>query len=395
MGFDDGRGGRSKGTIAQLLGLSNFHFLALPPGFRYSSCNSHAARSLQPATPVKKIFSPLSFLVLPTLLFLGFSRATAAEPPIHGLWVWKTAEILAKPNSSEALRDFAMSHGINEVYVSVSARDPLSEGSPVITLIGLLHRSHLRVEALLDSIDSDKAGPPRETFLAKARAIAQFNETQPPENRFDGIHLDIEPHQRAENKGAGNLQFLPGLIETFRSVTAIATPAHLLVNADIPNKVLKGDAEQRRALLTSVDRLTLMLYELTSPEKPGTEEAKIAQLQRATERYLTMTYDGLDDPHLAGMVIALRTADYETHLPACSIRWTPTKVPSHTISAGAGTPTTTSSPNNSNHQQHPSYVSRTNHSHEFPVGNGGHCAVLEILRDRPARRRLRRGYLVW
>jgi hypothetical protein len=257
-------------------------------------------------------------LLLPLLavLCLGITRTHAAEAPLHGLWVWKTADVLAKPGSSEALRDFATANEINEIYVSVSSRDRLAEGSPVVALIGLLHRSHIRVEALLDSVDSDKAGEPREAFLAKARAIVQFNERQPPETRFDGIHLDIEPHQRAENKGAGNLQFLAGLIETFRGVHAIAAPAHLTVNADIPNKVLKGDAAQRQALLTSVDRLTLMLYELTSPEKPGTNEAKAAQLQRATERYRTMTYEGLDDPHLAGMVIALRTADYETRLPA-------------------------------------------------------------------------------
>lgn len=255
--------------------------------------------------------------LLPILAVLcfGIARAHATEVPLHGLWVWKTADVLAKPGSGEALRDFAEAKGINEIYVSISSHDRLAEGSPVVVLISLLHRSHIRVEALLDSIDSDKAGEPREAFLAKARAIVQFNETQPPETRFDGIHLDIEPHQRAENKGPGNLQFLAGLIETFRGVHAIAAPAHLIVNADIPNKVLKGDAAQRRALLTSVDRLTLMLYELTSPEKPGTDEAKAAQLQRAVERYLAMTYEGLDDPHLAGMVIALRTADYEPRLP--------------------------------------------------------------------------------
>jgi len=249
------------------------------------------------------------------LLCLSLPHSHAAEAPLHGLWVWKTADVLAKPGSGEALRDFATANGINEVYVSVSSRDRLTEGSPVVVLIGLLHRSHIRVEALLDGIDSDIAGQPREALLAKARAIVQFNDTQPPDGRFDGIHLDIEPHQRAENKGPGNLQFLAGLVGTFRGVRDIAAPAHLIVNADIPNKVLKGDAAQRQALLTSVDRLTLMLYELTSPEQPGSDEAKAAQLQRAAERYLAMTYDGLNDPHLAGMVIALRTADYEARIP--------------------------------------------------------------------------------
>ena len=255
--------------------------------------------------------------LLPLLLTLclGITPMHAADTALHGLWVWKTAEVLAKPGSAESLRDFAKANGINEIYVSVSSRDRVAEGSPVVALIDLLHQSHIRVEALLDSIDSDKAGEPRDAFLAKARTIVEFNAAH-PQSAFDGIHLDIEPHQRAENKGPGNLQFLPGLIETFRGIKAIAAPAHLIVNADIPNKVLKGDAAQRHALLTSVDRLTLMLYELTSPEKPGSDEAKSAQLKRAADRYLAMTYDGLDDAHLAGMVIALRTADYETHLPA-------------------------------------------------------------------------------
>jgi len=243
-------------------------------------------------------------------LFVG-----AADFRIHGLWVWKTSESLATPGSAEALRDFARANAINEVYVSVSARDRLEQNAPIIALIALLHQSHLRVEALLDSIDADKPGEPRETFLAKARAIVQFNETQPAPNRFDGIHLDVEPHQRAENKGPGNLQFLPGLIETFHGVHTIAAPAHLIVNADIPNKLLKGDAAQRQALFTSVDRVTLMLYELSSPDDGKSQESKVLKLQHAAERYLAIAYEGLDDPKLAGMVIALRTADYRERLP--------------------------------------------------------------------------------
>ena len=35
------------------------------------------------------------------------SAAVAQEPFVHGLWVWKTASLLAAPNSGEALRDSA------------------------------------------------------------------------------------------------------------------------------------------------------------------------------------------------------------------------------------------------------------------------------------------------
>lgn len=248
------------------------------------------------------------------MLGLCTVRAHAADAPIHGLWVWKTPSVLARPGSAEALRDFARSNGINEVYVSISRRDNLAQNAPLLALIDLLHQSHIRVEALLDSIDSDLAGKPRDTFLEFARTIVQFNETH-PKCRFDGIHLDIEPHQRAENKGPGNLQFLAGLLETFRGIQAIAGPAHLTVNADIPNKLLKGDAAQRRSLLTSVDRVTLMLYELSSPDDGKSNESKVEKLKHAAERYLGMAYEGLEDPKLARMVVALRTADYRDQIP--------------------------------------------------------------------------------
>jgi hypothetical protein len=89
-----------------------------------------------------------------------------------------------------------------------------------------------------------------------------------------------------------------------------------MVNADIPNKLLKGDAAQREALLTSVDRVTLMLYELSSPNDGQSNDAKTLKLQHAAERYLGLAYEGLNDSNLAPMVIALRTADYREQLPA-------------------------------------------------------------------------------
>jgi len=257
------------------------------------------------------------FQFIPSFLILLFLRVTcvhATDAPIHGLWVWKTPSVLAQPGSAEALRDFAKTNGINEVYVSISSRDHPAQDAPLLALIDLLHQSHIRVEALLDSIDSDEPGPPRDKFLALAQSIVDFNAAQ-PRSHFDGIHLDVEPHQRPENKGPGNLQFLAGLIETFRGVHAIAAPAHLIVNADIPNKLLKGDAAQRQALLTSVDRVTLMLYELSSPDDGKSQESKVLKLQHAAERYLAMTYEGLEAPNLAGMIIALRTPDYREHLP--------------------------------------------------------------------------------
>jgi hypothetical protein len=234
--------------------------------------------------------------------------------PIRGLWVWKSPSVLAAPHAAEALRDFCKSQGINEVYVSVSPRTEEAEEAQLVHLISELHRANIRVEALLSSTDADEPGKHRDSLVQKVQTIIEFNRRHHGE-RFDGVHLDVEPQQRPENKGPGNLRFLPGLADAFRAVQAAAEPAGLTVNADIQNKLLKGDLTQRKMLLSSVPRLTLMMYELSSPDDGDTPAQKSDKAANAARKFLDMAYDGLSDPNLAKMVIALRTPDYGDLLP--------------------------------------------------------------------------------
>jgi len=257
------------------------------------------------------------------LLFAGtFSVATlnadaetgAPSGLVHGLWVWKSATVLEAPRGAEALRDFCRAEGINEVYVSYSATTSPSEETALSHLIGLLHGGKIRAEALLSSADADEPGKHREKLLDKVRQVERFNQAH-PSDRFDGIHLDVEPQQRPENKGPGNLQFLPGLADAFRAVRALAEPAGLTVNADIQNKLLKGDAGQRKMLLSAVPRVTLMMYELASPDDRKSTDQKAEDVERNSKKYLDMAYDGLSGGNLAKMAIALRTPDYQGLLP--------------------------------------------------------------------------------
>lgn len=253
-----------------------------------------------------------------TLLFLGaFSlSAFAGAPPsvVHGLWVWKSPSVLEAPRGAEALRDFCQSQGVTEIYVSVSERSEAEEESQLAHLITLLHRSNLRVEALLSSVDADEAGKHRETLLRHVQEIVEFNQRH-SKDQFDGIHLDVEPQQRPENKGPGNLRFLPGLADAFRAVRGVAEAAGMTVNADIQNKLLKGDLGQRRMLLSSVPRVTLMMYELSSPADGESVEQKADKVQKSSQKFLEMAYDGLGGGNLAKMAIALRTPDYGELLP--------------------------------------------------------------------------------
>jgi hypothetical protein len=250
----------------------------------------------------------------PLAVFSLFASPAADPATVHGLWVWKSPDVLGASRGGEALLDFCKSQGINEVYVSISARSEAAEESHLAHLITLLHRSNIRAEALLSSTEADEPGKHRETLLNHVQEIVQFNRTHSAD-RFDGIHLDVEPQQRPENKGPGNLRFLPGLADAFRAVRAVAEPARMTVNADIQNKLLKGDLDQRRMLLSAVPRVTLMLYELSSPENGQSPEQKAAKLESASQKFLDMAYEGLRDRNLAKMVIALRTADYGDLLP--------------------------------------------------------------------------------
>jgi hypothetical protein len=251
-------------------------------------------------------------------IFLGAFSASAFtvddQGLIHGLWVWKSQSVLEAPHAAEALRDFCKSEGINEVYVSVSAQREPSDEARLAHLIALLHRSNIRVEALLSSEDADEPGKHRDKLLDHVRGIIQFNEKH-RDSHFDGIHLDIEPQQRPENKGSGNLRFLPGLVEAYRAVLALAEPDHMTVNADIQNKLLKGDLRERKMLMSSLRRLTLMLYELSSPADGESPEQKTEKLRNAAQKFLDMAYEGLSGPNLARMSIALRTPDYADSLP--------------------------------------------------------------------------------
>jgi hypothetical protein len=235
--------------------------------------------------------------------------AQGASAPVHGLWVWKSPTVLEAPGGAEALRDFCNSEGINEVYVSIAGQSEAAEEGQLARMIALMHSANIRVEALLSSTDADDPGKHRETLLEHAGMVVQFNARHPGE-RFDGIHLDVEPQQRPENEGAGNLRFLPGLVDAIRGVRSIAEPAGMTVNADIQNKLLKGDRDERRMLLTAVPRVTLMMYELSSPGDGESAEQMADKVQRVSQNYLAMAYDGLDGENLAKMAVALRTPDY-------------------------------------------------------------------------------------
>jgi len=227
--------------------------------------------------------------------------------------VWHGPTVLAAADGAVKLRDYCRTRGISEVYVAVSDHGKMVLDRRLIDAIHLLHASDIRVEALLSSDSADESGRHRDKLIAQVQAVAAFNR-QHPGARFDGVHLDIEPQQRPENKGPGNLVFLPGLVQAYRAARAAADG--LSVDADIQTKLLKGSNTQRRELFEALPRLTLMLYELDTPDSHRDNAAKARQVQSASQRFLAMAYADLPDTGMASLSVALRTPDYGAELPA-------------------------------------------------------------------------------
>jgi hypothetical protein len=256
----------------------------------------------------------VSLLAAVLCLIPGAAAQDQNDQFVHGVWVWRTPILLDLPARGEALRDFCRSNQINEVYLSFTSQNSAApEQQEIEKLIGLLHKSHIRVEALLSGADADQPGKHRDKLMGHVNEVVTFNREH-SHQRFDGIHLDIEP-QRQENKGPGNLGFLPDLLDTYHAVLAVAEQNQMTVNADIPIKFLKGDTSQRQALMSSLPRLTLMLYGLSSPGDGQTTAAQEDKLRQTSTKFMDAAYQGLSGTNLAKLAIGLRTADYQQQLP--------------------------------------------------------------------------------
>ena len=191
------------------------------------------------------------------------------RPIAHGLWVWKTAELLRDPTAATTLRAFCAATGVTEVYLSVPKAVLADARLPA--LVATLRRGGLRVEALMGEPGWYRAAA-RGALDERIGAIGRFDAAH-PEARFAAVHLDIEPHQLRENKGAANLGYLPELAETLAGARAAATRAGMDIAADLPRKVLRASVADGQALARACPRLVLMLYELP----PGVDPAEIVR----------------------------------------------------------------------------------------------------------------------
>jgi hypothetical protein len=162
-------------------------------------------------------------LILTTPLSFFSSTGTAqehqADSAIVAMWVWD-ARIVVESRSSRKLINFCRSHGIKTIYLSAYRLDsPMDQVYAKFNTAA--HRAGLQVHAL--------AGDPRwgrtryhHLPLQWVQSIQDFNRSARQEERFDGVHTDIEVYL---------------LVKSWRETPALLLGGYLDLNAKIAGQL--------------------------------------------------------------------------------------------------------------------------------------------------------------
>lgn len=128
------------------------------------------------------------------------------------MWLWKLTEFLDNETAREGLFDLCATEGVEQLWVqvgykvdplSVSASQPNGKAAPahvelrhedkLRAFLAAAHKTRLQVHAL-DGDPEFCARAKHSIPLGVVEAILAFNQASSPEQRFDGIHFDNEPH---------------------------------------------------------------------------------------------------------------------------------------------------------------------------------------------------------
>jgi hypothetical protein len=132
----------------------------------------------------------------------GAVRAAPAAP--RAIWIWEaeTATLLEHDGAAFDAIELLHAKGIGTVYLYADAwrgQNPVADGRAAVRrLLRRMHAAGLQVQALLGSseLHTERYVLPqhRKDALAMVGRVLDYNRAAAPEERFDGISLDIEPH---------------------------------------------------------------------------------------------------------------------------------------------------------------------------------------------------------
>jgi hypothetical protein len=181
-----------------------------------------------------------SAVLIPLIGLLLFPVAAAAEETrSRRLWVWESGPVLHDPNARGSFLDFCERHGIGAVSIQIgvsgsAGRRRLENATSWKALLQDAHRRGMTVHAL----HGDPGYALRSqhgVVLSAVDAVIAYNASVVPAERFDGIHLDIEPYLLAEWKEPRQReQLLVEYVELHERAAERSRAADLAYTADLP-----------------------------------------------------------------------------------------------------------------------------------------------------------------
>jgi hypothetical protein len=213
---------------------------------------------------------------------------------MRAMWVYETSQILGSDTARAELLEFCQPRRITDLFLQAHfvKKDDQFEIADAAAMHAFLREANqrgVRVHAL--------AGDPVQTLrqnhdrvLARVNAFAAFNEGGARDERFAGLHLDVEPHALPQWKGASDAEKCDLLTQFVELNAKVAERLHAhapdaLYGADITfwfNKTqddgspvfpvtFRGvTADSTTHLLGFVDNLGVMSYRRSAEGKNGT-----------------------------------------------------------------------------------------------------------------------------
>lgn len=157
-------------------------------------------------------------------LSLACAGAAASDSPAapRAIWTWEedSTAMLQQPAMAGRAIAFLKSKSVDTVFLYADAfqgRNPIaSHPEQYRRLVKRLHASGLRVYALLGSgyLHTERYVLPKHhaEAVAMLQRVLDYNRTAAPDERFDGVNVDIEPHILAE-WSSRKMELLAGFLD--------------------------------------------------------------------------------------------------------------------------------------------------------------------------------------
>lgn len=156
-------------------------------------------------------------------------------------WVWNTPDILAQKEDEETLIRFLTGKKIDLLFLQIPAPfysaefndESLQSLKTFRTLMASLTQAGIQVSALDGGRDY---GHPENhgTVLTVLSHILQYNQSVPSNERFIGVHYDIEPHALPGFGSTQRQEFLIHLLSLYEKMAIRLRDTDLVLGVDIP-----------------------------------------------------------------------------------------------------------------------------------------------------------------